>query len=138
MMIRLIAPLVAGCIASSASAQNIIVIVHGTGFNQGYVLGAVYDQSGFLRRPSPGGMFKLNSPGNTIRWVFHNVKPGRYALTVFHDINGNGKLDRNANGVPTESYGFSNNAQGVGGPPTFEQAAFVVGPNDKTVRINLD
>ena len=32
---------------------------------------------------------------------------GTYAIAVFHDLNGNGKLDRNFFGIPSEPYGFS-------------------------------
>lgn len=32
---------------------------------------------------------------------------GTYVLAAFHDLNGNGKLDRNMLGIPTEPYGFS-------------------------------
>jgi uncharacterized protein (DUF2141 family) len=35
---------------------------------------------------------------------------GDYAFAVYHDANGNGKLDRNGVGMPTEDYAFSNNA----------------------------
>jgi uncharacterized protein (DUF2141 family) len=41
--------------------------------------------------------------------VFTNLKPGAYAVIVFHDENDNGKLDENSWGVPTEGYGFRNN-----------------------------
>ena len=34
---------------------------------------------------------------------------GSYAVQVMHDENGNGKLDANFMGIPTEGYGFSNN-----------------------------
>ncbi len=56
--------------------------------------------------------------------VFTHLAPGYYALVVFQDVNANGKLDKNAWGVPTEPYGFSNNAQGILGPPGFEDAKF--------------
>ncbi len=32
---------------------------------------------------------------------------GTYVLAAYHDVNGNGKLDRNFFGIPTEPYGFS-------------------------------
>ena len=47
-----------------------------------------------------------------------NVKPGNYAIAVFHDLNGNGKLDRNLIGLPSEPYGFSNDV-GRRGFPSF-------------------
>ena len=44
--------------------------------------------------------------------VFTELKPGAYAVITFHDENDNGKLDENASGLPTEGYGFSNDAEG--------------------------
>ncbi|MDV7400114.1 DUF2141 domain-containing protein, partial [Arthrospira platensis SPKY1] len=43
---------------------------------------------------------------------------GAYAVSAFHDINNNGKLDTNPFGIPKEPYGFSNNARGIFGPPS--------------------
>jgi uncharacterized protein (DUF2141 family) len=64
---------------------------------------------------------------------FHDLPYGRYAVKIYHDENANGKLDTNFVGYPKESFGFSNNAMGRFGPPTFEAASFeIAGP---TVRI---
>ena len=48
------------------------------------------------------------------------------AIAVFQDIDGNGKLSKNAIGIPIEPYGFSNNARSLLGPPSFEQAMFTI------------
>lgn len=53
--------------------------------------------------------------------------PKRIAVAAFHDENADGRLNRSGLGVPTERYGFSNNARGLIGPPRFEEAA-VEGP----------
>jgi uncharacterized protein (DUF2141 family) len=45
---------------------------------------------------------------------------------VFADENGNGKLDTNLVGMPTERYGFSNDAKGNRGAPEFDAAAIAV------------
>jgi uncharacterized protein (DUF2141 family) len=68
--------------------------------------------------------------------VLTNLDPGQYAIILFHDENGNGKLDTNALGVPSEPYGFSNNVRGFLGPPTFQDAIMQVN-GDKAVRIVL-
>ena len=60
------------------------------------------------------------------RLVFPGLAPGRYALRVFADENGNGKLDTNLMGLPTERYGFSNDAKGQRGAPGFDAAAIRV------------
>ena len=69
--------------------------------------------------------------------VLTNLDPGQYTIILFHDENGNGKLDKNALGVPTEPYGFSNNVRGFLGPPDFEEAIMEVNAGDKAVRIAL-
>jgi uncharacterized protein (DUF2141 family) len=43
---------------------------------------------------------------------------------VLHDENENSKMDFNFLGMPLEGYGFSNDASGTFGPPSFEDAAF--------------
>lgn len=56
---------------------------------------------------------------------FDALPVGRYALSVIHDENGNGKLDTRL-GVPREGFGFSNNAKALFGPPSFRSASFAV------------
>lgn len=51
---------------------------------------------------------------------------GTYAVRVFQDIDGDGKMSKNPFGLPTEPYGFSRDAMGAMGPPTFDDAAFEV------------
>ncbi len=65
------------------------------------------------------------------------LAPGRYALAVFHDLNGNGKLDTNLVGVPTEPYAFSNGAVAKWSSPTFEEAAFELPAGGKTIAVEL-
>ncbi len=47
---------------------------------------------------------------------------GEYAISIYHDENSNKILDSNLFKMPTEPYGFSNNARGRFGPPSFEDA----------------
>jgi uncharacterized protein (DUF2141 family) len=58
------------------------------------------------------------------RCTFEDIPPGTYAIGVIHDENMNGKLDTNRLGIPTEGYGFSNNARNLFGPPSFAAASF--------------
>jgi uncharacterized protein (DUF2141 family) len=69
--------------------------------------------------------------------AFGNLEPGRYAIIVFHDVNANGRLDKNFFGVPTEAYGFSNHAQGFLGPPSFDDAAIWLGAGDEVAIVDL-
>jgi uncharacterized protein (DUF2141 family) len=69
--------------------------------------------------------------------VFDRLPPGTYAVGVYHDINGNGVMDRRTFGIPTEPYGFSNNPVIKWKAPTFNDAAFQLGANEKKVSITI-
>jgi uncharacterized protein (DUF2141 family) len=63
----------------------------------------------------------------TASFSFDKLPPSTYALAVYHDENGNGQLDKNFFGLPTERYGFSNNARSMMFfPPSFSAARFAV------------
>ncbi|MEM6927141.1 MAG: DUF2141 domain-containing protein, partial [Myxococcota bacterium] len=55
---------------------------------------------------------------------FPDVQGGTVAVSVRHDVDGNGKLDTNLVGMPKEPFGFSRDAKlRTFGPPRFEDAS---------------
>jgi uncharacterized protein (DUF2141 family) len=70
-------------------------------------------------------------------WIFERMPRGSYSIKVFHDENGNSRLDKDFLGVPTERYGFSNNARGQYGPPPFVKTAFTLNSPQMTIAIEL-
>jgi uncharacterized protein (DUF2141 family) len=60
----------------------------------------------------------------TAQIVLTGFPQGTYAVSVFHDENMNGKLDKNLVGIPKEGYGASNNPERKMRPPSFEEAKF--------------
>jgi uncharacterized protein (DUF2141 family) len=101
---------------------------------------AVYTEAGqWPGQPAVGRRFPLtvSAAGGRLTVVIQGAPDGPVALSAFHDVNGNGRLDRNPMGLPTEPYGFSNNASGNFGPPRFEQAVFTPEAG-KPVRITLN
>lgn len=62
---------------------------------------------------------------------------GDYAIAVFHDLNGNGKLDRNMLGIPSEPYGFSGKASGKWSAPVFGDARISISEKTVSQRIEL-
>lgn len=55
-----------------------------------------------------------------------------FAIAIYHDENDNDKLDENMFGMPTEKYGFSNNARETFSAPSFESAKVLVKNSKKT------
>ncbi len=75
------------------------------------------------RNPVVAGRSRVQADAMAV--TLHDLPPGNYAVKLFHDANQNGELDTNMVGLPTEGYGFSNNA-GRFGPPDFDDAAVEV------------
>jgi uncharacterized protein (DUF2141 family) len=51
---------------------------------------------------------------------------GTYGFRMFHDVDGDGEMDTNLFGMPTEPFAFSNNARGSMGPAKWDKVAFTV------------
>jgi len=77
--------------------------------------------------PDGEGVYSIVAVTGTVAsCMFKNVGPGTYAIAVFHDENGNGKLDKNLFGVPSEGYGVSNNHTHAMSGPKWSEAKFAV------------
>ncbi|MDP3699750.1 MAG: DUF2141 domain-containing protein [Hylemonella sp.] len=76
----------------------------------------------FLRMATNVMIIKIKK--DQARCDFEDIPPGTYAMAVIHDENMNGELDTNWLGIPTEGYGFSNDARGLVGAPPFSAASF--------------
>jgi uncharacterized protein (DUF2141 family) len=70
------------------------------------------------------------------RCNFEDIPPGTYAIAVIHDENMDGKLNSNWLGIPTEGYGFSNDARGVLSAPSFSAASFPY--NGQNLELTID
>ena len=74
----------------------------------------------------------------TLKISLGNFPPGKYALSCFHDLNGNGKLDTNWLGIPSEPYGFSNNARPQFRAPKWAEAAFDLSGAGGTISVKVE
>jgi uncharacterized protein (DUF2141 family) len=93
---------------------------------------AAYKAGGALRQAAE----PVNGP--TVRLEFNDLPSGRYAVRLFQDLNGDRKVNTNVLGMPIEPFGFTNNAPATLGPPSFGEAAVVVGdrPIVQTIKLN--
>jgi uncharacterized protein (DUF2141 family) len=66
-----------------------------------------------------------------------SIPEGTYAYSMYVDLNGNGKLDKNIFGAPKEPYGFSNNFKPKFSAPDFSDCSFSIKQNTKhTITLN--
>jgi uncharacterized protein (DUF2141 family) len=69
--------------------------------------------------------------------TFKELPYGSFAVSILHDENGNGKMDKNFVGMPKEGYGASNNPKKKMRAPTFDEAKFALNSSEQTVEIAL-
>jgi len=125
--------LLAAC--ACASAANIEVRVTGVVAGKGKVAVAVCDKDTFLKDCKYSAKAPAKDGENVI--TVKDVPAGTWAVLSYQDENDNGELDRNIVGIPQENYGFSRDARGRFGPPSFEDAAFAVSGDAATAAIKL-
>ena len=89
---------------------------------QGVVRCGLFTEKGWLKAPLQASVASIR--GGAALCVFRGVPKGVYGISAFHDENGNGKLDTNFIGLPTEDYCASRDARGTFGPPSFSDAKF--------------
>ena len=99
------------------------------------VLVLVLGAAGYLKQPVRKTSVDAVAGSTTV--VFKDPAPGDYAFSVVHDANGNGRMDTNRMGRPTEAVAFSKDAQGFMGPPSFEAARFTVPAGGAAVSTSL-
>ncbi len=86
-------------------------------------------EDGFLRDPDTAYRKDMSViEGETVELVFTDLPFGEYAVSAFHDENGDGTNNRNFFGKPTEGYCISNGVRGsmLSGPPGFDDAGFTL------------
>ena len=119
--------------AADASAATLVILVQGVRSNQGVIFAGVC-ANGFGEGDCPYKSREAAAVG-TVELRIQNVEPGDYAIAVFQDLNGNGRIDRPFF-IPTEPFGFSNDV-GRSGPPRFEAAKVSVREPTTTVVVPL-
>lgn len=112
------------------------VMVTGLTDTTGDVKLALYDSPDtHARRPARTLAAPIRAGGAEA--TFTGLPPGDYSVIAFHDRNANGELDRGMFGRPREPYGFSNDARGAMGPPSFAQARVSVGAEARSISIRV-
>ncbi len=123
---------------SLAEAADLTVTLVGLRSMQGVVRLSVYDRAEtFLQDDGRIARHRVIVTVVPMQVTFPGLAAGRYAISVVHDENDDGKLNRNVLGMPLEGYGFSNDAPVVLGPPSFEKAAIPLGVDNTTIPITM-
>lgn len=91
----------------------------------GSVMIALFDsEAAYGGEGGPVRVAQITVTGDVAEARFEGLPAGDYAAKMFHDVDGDGEMDTNPFGMPTEPYAFSNNAVGNMGPAGWDRAHF--------------
>ena len=122
-------------LAQTVGAQTLTIEVRDVEKTEGRLYVAFYSsEENFMKKPVTG--LRAEVTGEAITIPCRGLPAGEYAFALFQDENGNGRLDTGTFGIPTEKYAFSNDAEGVMGPPSYEKCRFTLSA-DTTLVVHL-
>ncbi len=136
---RFVLSLIVLAAATSATTQaaDLIVNVTGVRAHKGMLSLAVYDSAEAWDGNGKTIAADRKTPdADQLQFRFTDLPAGKVAVMAMHDENGNGKLDSNFMGMPTEGYGFSNNPK-VMRKAHFDEGAVAVGETPVTITLKL-
>ncbi len=111
--------------STAANAQDAVKIDIETSTIRGQLIVSLCTEETFLKDSCTLArtIVPITNPLTTTMLI--PPKSGRYSVLVVFDKNGNGKMDKNFLGIPTEPVGLSRNpAPPKFGPPAFKDASF--------------
>jgi uncharacterized protein (DUF2141 family) len=113
-----------GPFETDPDVEAITVEVTGAREDAGRIAIAVFDAEQNFNQPKEALLAYAGEivEGKTSWRIRRDQLPSRFAIAAYHDANLDAELNRNPFGIPTERYGFSRDARGRIGPPTFQQA----------------
>lgn len=127
----IVGSLLAFCLllAFPVASQSITVTFTSSVAKGGNLHLAVYDSDrGFVSREEVLSLVEPTN-GEPVSLEVSLPEAGEYVLAAFHDLNGNGELDTNLFGAPTEPYGFGRRAPSKWREPLFAEIATpITGP----------
>jgi uncharacterized protein (DUF2141 family) len=127
----------AAAVAQDAPASLTLTFT-GIETQEGTVLGMLVDsEAAYDGKGAPVRPIMIKADKSEISLQVDGLKPGRYAIKSFHDVDGDMKMSTNPFGMPIEPFAFSNNAPANMGPAKWADAAFEIkaGANSHSITI---
>ena len=126
-MLSIPALVLAAALTLQPAETSVVEITFDVGAEDGVIMAALFDsEAAYDGGGAPVRAAMINVAGGDRVARFEGLPPGDYALRAFHDVNGDGQMNANPFGMPTEPFAFSNNAVGNMGPASWDRARFAV------------
>ncbi len=82
-------------------------------------------------------VYYLKPKNGVLNAKLNDLKYGTYGIALFQDLDGNGKINKNALGIPKEPYAFSNNFKPMMKAPNFNNCKFSYNAACNNIEIKL-
>jgi uncharacterized protein (DUF2141 family) len=124
--------------AREQAVGDLAIVIRGATTTSGYISITVSDsEASFLNRDKPFAIVRTRVTPGVTTVVLKGIPRKDYAVSAFHDANGNNTLDRNVRGIPKERYGFSNDPSSGDNTPSYYRCRFRLESPETTVVIRL-
>lgn len=125
---RVLLLLLLAVVADPVGAKDLRVLVSGIESDRGEIACLLFQaEEGFPTGfDSAFQQVKYPAVAGMLTCTFPDVAPGRYAVSVVHDENGNQKVDTSFIGTRKEPWGVTNNVRPARRAPRFGEAAIWV------------
>ena len=121
-------------------SATLTVNIKGINETKGRLLVALFDSADTWLESGKGvKSYDLKITGAAMTVKFQGLKPGTYAVSVLHDLNGNKKMDMRWLPWPKtlEGVAASRDPRPRAGPPTWKSTVFDLGPGAKTINVKM-
>ena len=127
----------AACLSPAAWGASLDLTVTNVEAADGALRVAVFDsQDGWTSNTAIDSAV-VDAETGSVTLTLEGLAPGEIGIKLYHDVDGDGDLDTRGFGIPTEPYGFSNDAPVRFGPPSWKNAKFALGDGANTHTIKL-
>ncbi len=117
--------LLTAMVVTPAFAGDVTINLHALRAKPGKLYVALQKQSEFMRERASYGQVVASVEAGDKQIIFKDVAPGDYSVSVWHDIDEDGKFSTAPNGTPLDGWSILN-AQMLQGPPHWDQVKFTV------------
>jgi len=117
---------------------NITVTLTGVKDVTGNIQAGLYNSANGYNKGGTVRGARVDVVADTVIITYSDLPDGDYAIKLFHDVDGDGKMNANLFGMPTEPFAFSNNAVGKMGPAKWKDAKFTVSGSETAHAMKLN
>lgn len=122
-------------IAAPAQASPLNVELDGVRSAGGRLYVSVQTREQFMQDAGAAGSV-VTAPAAGSHRFGYDLPAGEYAVSVWHDDNGNGRFDKDEDFIPLDGWAMTNGSE-LRGEPTFEQVRIVLDAAPASVRLSM-